>query len=207
MKQDKESVEFDEFYKNLGNNAQSAVDWPTSFYWAELAEYYPNMKMILGVRDKQKWHRSCLFALNLYFYNPLLRILAALHLVDIISFCAFQLIPKSVEEFGGIDVFYHDQQKVFDRIDERIEIMKTDPRYKDRVLIFKVTDGWEPLCTFLGVDVPKDKPFPRSNDAKAFSKNINAYMWKRINNLIGNRKFLMSIGCIITVVGILFSFN
>lgn len=29
-----------------------------------------------------------------------------------------------------------------------------------------LSDGWEPLCKFLGVPVP-DEPFPRANDAKA----------------------------------------
>jgi Sulfotransferase domain len=33
----------------------------------------------------------------------------------------------------------------------------------DRLLVYSVTEGWEPLCKFLGVPVP-DTPFPRKND-------------------------------------------
>ena len=33
----------------------------------------------------------------------------------------------------------------------------------ERLLVFNVTDGWEPLCNFLGVPVP-DTPFPNVND-------------------------------------------
>ena len=33
---------------------------------------------------------------------------------------------------------------------------------KDKLLIFNVKDGWEPLCKFLGVDIP-DVPYPRKN--------------------------------------------
>ena len=33
---------------------------------------------------------------------------------------------------------------------------------KDKLLVFNVKDGWEPLCQFLGVDVP-NKPFPHRN--------------------------------------------
>ena len=33
----------------------------------------------------------------------------------------------------------------------------------ERLLVFRVTDGWEPLCEFLGVPVP-DAPFPFVND-------------------------------------------
>jgi hypothetical protein len=37
----------------------------------------------------------------------------------------------------------------------------------DRLLVFDVREGWEPLCTFLDVPVP-DTPFPRLNDAEQF---------------------------------------
>jgi len=33
---------------------------------------------------------------------------------------------------------------------------------KDKLLIYDVKQGWEPLCKFLNKDVPK-KPFPRKN--------------------------------------------
>jgi len=33
---------------------------------------------------------------------------------------------------------------------------------KDKLLVYNVRDGWEPLCKFLGVDVP-DVPFPHKN--------------------------------------------
>ena len=35
----------------------------------------------------------------------------------------------------------------------------------DKLLFFKVQDGWEPLCEFLGVDVPSE-PFPHLNDRR-----------------------------------------
>jgi hypothetical protein len=37
----------------------------------------------------------------------------------------------------------------------------------DRLLVFEVADGWEPLCAFLGADVP-DGPFPRTNSTDEF---------------------------------------
>jgi len=33
---------------------------------------------------------------------------------------------------------------------------------KDKLLVLNVRDGWEPLCKFLGKDVP-DVPFPHKN--------------------------------------------
>jgi Sulfotransferase domain len=41
----------------------------------------------------------------------------------------------------------------------------------DKLLVFKATEGWEPLCAFLGVPKP-DTPFPNVNDRAEFKKNI-----------------------------------
>ena len=46
--------------------------------------------------------------------------------------------------------------------DVRAEI---DP---DRLLVYSVTEGWGPLCAFLGVAVP-DEPFPHMNDRASWA--------------------------------------
>jgi sulfotransferase family protein len=36
----------------------------------------------------------------------------------------------------------------------------------------QVTDGWEPLCEFLGIS-PPDEPFPHENDRESFgARNV-----------------------------------
>ena len=42
---------------------------------------------------------------------------------------------------------------------------------KDRLLIFQVKDGWNPLCEFLGVGSPSSQ-FPRMNDTKEVMNNM-----------------------------------
>lgn len=37
---------------------------------------------------------------------------------------------------------------------------------KEQLLEMDLSDGWEPLCKFLGVPVPNE-PFPRANDGAA----------------------------------------
>ena len=39
----------------------------------------------------------------------------------------------------------------------------------DRLLVFEVTQGWQPLCEFLNVPVP-DEPFPHGNDRQSFAE-------------------------------------
>ena len=46
---------------------------------------------------------------------------------------------------------------------EHIEnVKKTIP--SDRLLIYRVNEGWGPLCEFLDVDIPESIPFPNVND-------------------------------------------
>ena len=40
-------------------------------------------------------------------------------------------------------------------------VIKSVP--EDRLLVYDVREGWEPLCKFLGLPIP-DEPFPRLND-------------------------------------------
>ncbi len=45
----------------------------------------------------------------------------------------------------------------------------------ERLLVYDVKEGWEPLCRFLGVDVP-DEPFPRVNSGDNLVHNIRTAM-------------------------------
>ncbi len=42
----------------------------------------------------------------------------------------------------------------------------------ERLLVYDVKEGWEPLCAFLGIEVP-DGPFPRLNDKETFLQRMD----------------------------------
>jgi hypothetical protein len=44
----------------------------------------------------------------------------------------------------------------------------------ERLLEWKIEDGWAPLCKFLGKYIPEDTPFPCANDARGFKKRVEA---------------------------------
>mmetsp|Transcript_38479 Transcript_38479/g.108758 ORF Transcript_38479/g.108758 Transcript_38479/m.108758 type:complete len:181 (+) Transcript_38479:594-1136(+) len=48
---------------------------------------------------------------------------------------------------------------------------------KDKLLVYDVHEGWEPLCKFLGVEVP-DQPFPHINDTEEFKSQMMD-TWKK----------------------------
>ena len=43
----------------------------------------------------------------------------------------------------------------------------------ERLLVWEASEGWAPLCAFLGVAVP-DEPFPRVNDREQFRERLSA---------------------------------
>jgi len=67
------------------------------------------------------------------------------------------------QTFGGS---CNDRSAAVDAFEKRTADVKSAIA-SDRLLLFEVRDGWEPLCEFLGVPVPSN-PFPRSNDNSAF---------------------------------------
>ena len=44
----------------------------------------------------------------------------------------------------------------------------------DRLLVFNVKQGWEPLCRFLGLLVP-ETPFPHLNETAEFRKMLDRF--------------------------------
>jgi hypothetical protein len=60
---------------------------------------------------------------------------------------------------AAIDVFNKHNQEVIDTIDPK------------RLLVFEASQGWEPLCEFLGVDIP-DTAYPRTNTTEDFQKRF-----------------------------------
>jgi hypothetical protein len=136
----------------------AAVDWPSAQFWRELATHWPKAKVILTVRDTESWYRSIagtilvLMARRAEAPNPTVR--AILDMTDdVIAKRAFA---------GRLDDADH-VKRSFER--HNAEVKAGLP--PDRLLVFEVAQGWEPLCRFLGAPVPAT-PFPRTNSAQEF---------------------------------------
>jgi len=46
----------------------------------------------------------------------------------------------------------------------------------EKLLVYEVGEGWQPLCDFLGAEVPRGKPFPRLNDRQTLPKMMRRHM-------------------------------
>jgi hypothetical protein len=68
---------------------------------------------------------------------------------------------------NGADTTTESMRAAMERFNQ--EVQDTVPA--DRLLVWSVSDGWEPLCEFLELPVP-DTPFPHLNDSKGFIDRI-----------------------------------
>lgn len=151
---------------------RSTVDWPAATYWRALAERYPDAKVLLTVRDPDRWYdsaRETIFERELASWRPSRTERAIEWLVERRSpdFALFtQMAREVIAEplFDGRLDRAH-AIEVFER--HNAEVRAAIPA--ERLLVFDVREGWAPLCAFLDVPVP-DEPFPRVNDRAEFRR-------------------------------------
>ncbi len=57
---------------------QATVDWPGGYFWSELMDFYPDAKVLLSVRDAEKWEPSFRETIwNMCFGESLIRLISS----------------------------------------------------------------------------------------------------------------------------------
>lgn len=142
-------------WETIFHGYRATVDWPAAAFWRELAERYPDAKVLLSLRDAERWHESVMNTIH-----PMItRSLPA-------------EAPEALREFRAM-VRELIVERAFDgRLDDRAHALRVFERHNQavidaipgsRLLVYRPGDGWEPLCRFLEVPVP-DEDFPHLND-------------------------------------------
>jgi Sulfotransferase domain len=154
------TIEWEDIYAPY----KASVDWPGAFYFAELAARYPEAKVILTTRDPNSWYDS--------INETVFKAQAAAGLTQ------GELPADHPMRFGAIiivkNTFGYDLSResaiaAFER--HNAEVRRRIP--PENLLDYDVAEGWEKLCSFLGVPIPEE-PFPRSNSRDDFWANIDA---------------------------------
>jgi Sulfotransferase domain len=146
---------------------KSSVDWPGAAFWRQLTDRYPDAKVILTVRDPERWYDSVQETIYQLFgggtESPLAEE-ALRRIPGIATMHAFN--RKLVWDGPFLQGRFEDRDwavRAFLRHNAAVE----EEIPPERLLIYEVSEGWAPLCDFLGVDQP-DEEFPRLNDPAAF---------------------------------------
>jgi hypothetical protein len=140
-------------WDSLFQGYASTADFPCAAFYRELAAHYPDAKVILSTRDAADWYLSTRETLL-----PLRRALPTW----LPPFALIATVTDKLLWQGAFEGRFDDRAYMLERYARHLnEVRAAIP--PQRLLVFDVRDGWEPLCTFLGVAVPKT-PFPRVND-------------------------------------------
>ena len=164
------TTQWDELY----NGFQATVDFPCYPWYKEHMKQYPDAKVILTTRPFDKWYTSVhstiwqagpqtifqkLGMMSKLLFNPRLRAVIG----------CVKLAKKSIfaGTFQGQFLDKVASEKLFNK---HVEDVKTHVP-SDKLLIFEATEGWGPLCKFLGVPVPSE-PFPHLNKKENFKEML-----------------------------------
>ena len=151
---------------------EATVDWPGSFFYRDLVERHPDAKVLLSVRDGDAWARSMRETIwGVIYGDCLIRHLSdARRSVDTQWDGYMALMTEMWRRSGLIhdaDTTAQEMAAAMDRYNQ--EVARVVPA--ERLLVWSVSDGWEPLCAFLEVPVPEEA-FPRVNDSVQFGERI-----------------------------------
>lgn len=126
----------------------SSVDWPGCWQWQEFADLWPGAPVLLSVRDPDEWYDSVRATIHAWTApgkdlgpEPIARMLSRVW----------------DDDFGG-------WERVLDREHATACFRAHNEHVKnacppERLIEWRVQDGWQPICDALGVTVP-DEPFP-----------------------------------------------
>jgi hypothetical protein len=149
-------------------NYTAVVDNPAACVWRQLLEAYPDAKVLLTLHPKgaDAWYESTIDTIYFTRSNWQFRLLSwfAPFPRKMRSMCNKLIWERAhrgtVADRGKALAHYHDH----------IEKVKAAVP-PEKLLIYSVDQGWEPLCRFLGMPVPA-APFPNTNDRAAIKKTI-----------------------------------
>ncbi len=132
----------------------ATLDGPACFYWREIWHTFPDAGVLLLLRDPREWYESMMQTIYPTLTSPALNAQPAIRMIHRLLLDQF------------MNGRFEDEAYAINRYRAYCEeVMRDVP--EEKLLVYRVTDGWQPLCQFLGCDVP-DLPFPARNTTAEF---------------------------------------
>ena len=134
----------------------SCVDWPGATFYAQLAETYPEAKVILTTRDPEQWFASTQATIF------------SRQMPDDTQDPWARMVLKVIGDLFDREMTNKSKLiEVYERHNRAVR--ETIPA--ERLLDYELAQGWGPLCDFLGVPVP-DTPMPKANTTEEFQQRL-----------------------------------
>ncbi len=154
-------------WQKIYQGYQATTDFPGCLYYKELLDAYPDAKVVLTVRDPERWYQSV--------YNTIYKIshLAPKWFLLLSPKAAKlnRLVSRGVDK-ELFDDRFEDKEHAISVFNQHIENVKAAIP-AEQLLIYQVKQGWKPLCDFLEVPVPVDQTFPNVNDTEQMKQMLS----------------------------------
>lgn len=128
-------------WKTVFAGYEATVDCPGSHYWRELAEAYPEAKVILSVRDAERWFawtQDTIFSKTMQ---------------DLSGGTKWgRMMAATITDHMGGDL--NDKDALVAAFNDHTARLKA-AFGPERLLVFEAKEGWAPLCKFLGLPEPE----------------------------------------------------
>ena len=144
---------------------RSQVDWPGAHCWRELAAAYPHAKIVLSVRPDESWWKSFSATIGTLL-NATDDTKLPPHIVAMLN------VTRKIIEDETFGTPSTDREGALAALRKRTDDVR-EAIPASRLLVFDVSEGWPPLCRFLGVPVPLEA-FPHVNSTEDFWKHVRA---------------------------------
>lgn len=142
-------------WEQIYGDYTATIDWPGSAFWRELAEAYPDAKVVLTVHDPEDWFDSW----------PAISYRSWLDRPSDSFGSAWRTMRQRVIVERCLGGQPHDPERVATAYRRHTDAVEAAVPHH-RLLVHELGQGWQPLCGFLGRPVP-DQPFPHVDDQTA----------------------------------------
>lgn len=157
-----------------GRGYTAGVGEPLALFFKEVGAAYPEAKFLLNTRDPHSWYKSMTTAIikpRSYLETPPISWIFSLFSIEQNKQLFHQVRALSAEKLGlnhsTWSAVYAGEEAAVQFFTSWHDLMvRTIP--PEKLLIYNVKEGWEPLAKLVGVAVP-DEPFPRINDGATIS--------------------------------------
>jgi hypothetical protein len=157
-------------WDGLYDGFQATVDFPCYPWYKEHMKQYPDAKVILSIRPFEDWYTS-FYSTIWKAQNPPEEERAAMgqriasdpRLQSVMQVMGFAKQTINEEHFQGKFLDKEFMEKVFNDHNEAVKNYVP----ANKLLVFDVCEGWEPLCKFLDAEAPCES-LPHTNKKEDF---------------------------------------
>jgi Sulfotransferase domain len=145
-------------WRDVFDGYRSQVDWPGAAVWQQTVTAFPDAKVVHTERPEELWWNSFSVTIGKFFtLFPTLdlppEVRGVFEIMD--GWLVRDTFGDTIEPEAAIAAYRRNNRLVRETIPP------------ERLLVFDVAEGWEPLCRFLEVPVP-GTAFPRSHPRDEF---------------------------------------